>query len=109
MSTHDYALAVVAGWTVCELRARSLAAGLPGLGARAGAGRVCRALERADRLPSPLVARLHVTRERRNAWLHTGVEPDEPQAIEALSLAAELLRATVPALTLRPTSSLLIL
>jgi hypothetical protein len=33
VSTHDYALAVVAGWTVCELRTNLLAAGLPGLGA----------------------------------------------------------------------------
>lgn len=109
VSTHDYALAVVAGWTVCELRIRALTAALPGIAARAGAGTVLTELERAGRLPPPLVARLHTIRDRRNAWLHSGVEPDEAQAIEAMQLGVELLRAVVPSLTLRPTSSLLIL
>ena len=30
LATYDYALAVVAGWTVCELRVRALSSGVPG-------------------------------------------------------------------------------
>jgi hypothetical protein len=102
-------LAVVARWAVCELRTRALAHGLPCIGARTGAAAVCKELERAGRASTPLVARLHATRERRNAWLHSGAEPDESQAVEALQLAVELLRPMVPNLVVRPTSSLLIL
>lgn len=109
VSTHDYALAVVAGWTICELRTRALAAGLPGVGVKSKAGEVCDQLERLGQLPSGVVARLHGIRARRNTWLHSGVEPVEADALEALRLATELLRSTVPCLTTRATSSVLVL
>ena len=109
VSTHDYPLAVVAGWTVCELRTRALAHGLSGVRPRTNAGDVCKALEDAGRVDARLRARLTAIRERRNTWLHSGTDPSEAEAIEAMQLAAELLRAFVPSLLLRPTSSLLIL
>jgi len=109
VTTHDYPLAVVAGWTVCELRTRALANGLPGIRRKSNAADVSAALKQANRLPAPLVSRLDAVRSRRNKWLHSGVEPSEAEAIEAMHVAAELLRPIVGSLTLRPTSNLLIL
>ncbi len=109
ISTHDYPLAVVAAWTVCELRTRRLAHGLPGLQARQKSVDVCKALDNAGRLLPPLVTRLDAVRRSRNAWLHSGTEPTEDEAVEAMHAAVELLRDVVPQLLLRPTSSLLIL
>ncbi|MCA1709295.1 MAG: hypothetical protein LC808_40860 [Actinobacteria bacterium] len=109
VSTHDYPLAVVAAWTVCELRTRALAHGLHGIGPQSKSVAVCAALGNAGLLPASLVARLDTVRRRRNAWLHSGTEPTESDAIEAMQAATELLRGIVPQLLLRPTSSLLIL
>lgn len=109
VTTHDYPLAVVAGWTVCELRTRELARGLSGVGPNTKAGAVSAALKHASRLPALLVSRLDAVRSRRNKWLHSGTEPSESEAIEAMHVAAELLRPIVGSLTLRPTSNLLML
>jgi len=109
VSTHDYALAVVAAWTICELRTRAAAAGLPGVSASSTARSVCNALAHAALVPSSVVTRLHTIRERRNAWLHSGAEPVEAEALEAMELATVLLRDVVPDLTIRTTSDLLML
>jgi hypothetical protein len=76
---------------------------------RTNADGVCTALATAGRLPAALATRLVSIRRRRNAWLHSGTLPSEADAVEAMQLAVELLRNTVPDLLLRPTSDLLIL
>jgi hypothetical protein len=100
--THDYGLAVVAGWTVCELqvRARARTAGLQ-LSRRTPVAKVCSELEERNLLPKELGPRLATLRQRRNDWLHTGVEPDEATALEAVGLATAMLRTVIPDLTTR--------
>lgn len=111
VSTHDYPLAVVAGWTVCELRLRALAraAALPRKVRDGTIDGICTALAHAGATTAAFAGRLVAIRRRRNAWLHNGAEPSEAEAVEAMQLAVELLRSTVPTLSLRPTSHLLIL
>ncbi len=92
--THDYALSVIAGWTVCELQARARArtAGL-GLSSRSNADTVCSQLEARSLLPAGMARRLTTLRQRRNKWLHEGIEPDETTALEAVGLATVMLRS----------------
>jgi hypothetical protein len=108
--THDYALSVIAGWTVCELQARALARteGLR-LSSSASADTVCSQLEAQSLLPAGLAPRLTTLRQRRNKWLHEGVEPDETTALEAVKLATVMLRSVIPGLTTRAMRGLLIL
>ena len=108
--THDYGLAVVAGWTVCELQVRALARtnGLRRLSTDRIA-KVCSELEERDLLPKELAPRLATLRQRRNDWLHTGVEPDEATALEAVGLATAMLRSVIPGLTTRAMRGLVIL
>jgi hypothetical protein len=108
LATHDYALAVVAGWTVCELRVRALGSGVHG-GTAQKVSKVCEALRQYGLLSEPLVRRLNGLRDCRNRWLHSGVEPGEEVALEAVRLTTELLRFAVPDLTLRAVRGLLIL
>jgi hypothetical protein len=108
LATHDYALAVVAGWTVCELRARALGAGVPGGNAR-DVSKVCDALEQHGMVSGSLAQRMGILRKRRNKWLHSGAEPDEQVALEALRLATELLRGVVPDRTTRAVHGMLLL
>jgi hypothetical protein len=106
--THDYALAVVAGWTICELRLRALGSQLAG-GVPQKISLVISALSVEGMLSGPLADRINDLRVRRNNWLHSGNEPNEHTAVEAALLAAELLRSVVPDLTVRPPMGLLIL
>jgi hypothetical protein len=108
--THDYGLAVVAGWTVCELqvRARARTAGLQ-LSSRTPVAKVCSELEKRDLLSKELALRLATLRQGRNKWLHTDVEPDEATALEAVGLATEMLRSVIPSLTTRAMRGLVIL
>jgi hypothetical protein len=109
--THDYGLSVVAGWTVCELRARARARtnGLRRLSTDRSIAKVCSELEERDLLPKELAPGLATLRQRRNDWLHTGVEPDEATALEAVGLATAMLRSVIPALTTRAMRGLVIL
>lgn len=108
--THDYGLAVTAGWTVCELQARALAnsSGL-NVAPDAHANTVCGALETAGVLPAGLAPRLAALRQRRNKWLHNGQEPNEVTALDAVELATAMLRPIVPNLTTRAMRGLLYL
>ena len=108
VSTHDYPLAVVAGWTVCELRTRALASGLPGIAPRSGADGVTRALSKNGLIQPGMAARLNTVRTQRNKWLHSGKDPSEADAVAAMDLAANLLSSIVP-LQLRPTSTVILL
>lgn len=108
LATDDYALAVVAGWTICELRIR--AAGLAI--SRGNANKVSvivDTLVQHGLISKAVGDRLHELRRRRNSWLHSGVEPTEQVALESLRLATTLLQGTVPNLTTRATRRLLIL
>jgi hypothetical protein len=111
LRTHDYCLAVVAGWTACELRLRALARTfpLPGLSTKSTAEEVCRVLADGGHLAPELTPRLATLRQRRNHWLHRGTEPEEGTAIEAVYLAAELLRSAVPDLKVRASPGMLML
>lgn len=108
--THDYGLAVVAGWTVCELQVRDQArsAGLQ-LSSRTPVDTVCSELEKRGLLPKGLAPRLATLRRRRNKWLHSGIEPDEATALEAVHLATAMLRSVIPDLTTRAMRGLVIL
>jgi len=109
--THDYGLAVTAGWTVCELRIRALARQDPMLMTKVGdpANKLVAALEQSGAISGSTAGRLTALRRRRNGWLHSGVEPDEQGALDALEAANVMLRAVVPDLTVRTTRGLLIL
>jgi hypothetical protein len=107
-ATHDYALAVVAGWTVCELRVRALGSRTPG-GMVREVSKVCAALRQHGVLSEILTTRLSNLRVNRNKWLHSGIEPSEAAALEAVRLATELLRSVVPDLTITTARGLLIL
>jgi hypothetical protein len=107
-ATHDYALAVVAGWTICELRVRALGTHIPGGTAR-DVSKVCGALRRHGVLSKPLSRGLNDLRQCRNKWLHSGNEPSEDVALQAVHLAAEILGPVVPDLIIRADRGLLIL
>jgi hypothetical protein len=109
LGTHDYAQAVVAAWTICELQVRQRASDLPEVRERTGAAAVLGVMERSGRLSADLTQRLHVVREGRNKWLHTGESPDEGLALQAQEVAVELLRVVIDALDIRETSRLLLL
>jgi len=83
--------------------------GLPGVVANTPAHTVCEALKHHGLLQPSLVARFDAVRKRRNAWLHSGADPSESEAVEAMQTAAELFRLALPSLSLRPTSNWLIL
>lgn len=108
LDTHDYSLAVVAGWTVCELRTRALGRNVPGGQARE-VSKVCEALKRSGQISSQVKGRLDRLRDQRNGWLHSGKEPDEETALESLALATELLRTIIGQLATRATNRLLLL
>lgn len=95
LGTHDYALAVVVGWTVCELRLRAL---VPDPSIR-NAKRLINAASEHGLISRSVADRLHSVRDQRNSWVHSGGsggEPNEATALEASTLAAELLRAVIP-------------
>ena len=71
--------------------------------------KVCNALCLHGLLSESLTGRLNDLRNHRNEWLHSGVEPGEEVALEAVRLATEMLRSVVPDLTLRSVRGLLIL
>jgi hypothetical protein len=98
LATHDYALAVVAGWTICELRISRLSQ-LPG---KESAKKKIEALRQSGVIAEALADRLHGLRNHRNNWLHSGKEPDQGTASEAALLAAQLLRTVIPDLNIRP-------
>lgn len=107
-ATHDYALAVVAGWTVCELRLRALTP--PRLKQQKSTiSTLCRVLVQQGLVTSDLQSRLDVLRRHRNSWLHGGRAPNEEAAITSVALSTELLRAVVPDLTTRTPQGPLIL
>jgi hypothetical protein len=108
IATHDYALAVTAAWTVCELRIRSLATAC---GARSDdrVFQLCKALRDHGEISKELAERLDRLRRGRNKWLHSGDEPSEAVALEGLALATKLLRKLVPGLATRATGGLVIL
>lgn len=107
---HDYALAVTAGWTICELELQALARKYEiALPARTNISKVANALLNANHVSSALVIRLTSVREARNRWLHSGSEPDEEAAFEAQALATDMLQTFVPDLKLSTRPGLLIL
>jgi hypothetical protein len=108
--THDYGLSVMAGWTVCELQAQTQArtAGLQ-LSSRTPVDTVCSELEKRGLLPKGLALRLATLRRRRNKWLHSGIEPNEATALEAVDLATAMLRTVIPDLTTRTMRGWLVL
>jgi hypothetical protein len=110
LATHDYPLTVVAGWTVCELRVRSIGvtSGVPG-GTDSKIFKVCNALRDAGLLTPEITDRLHTLRKQRNSWIHEGGEPDEEVAVEAVALTTEILRDVLPDFGTRVTVGLLLL
>jgi hypothetical protein len=102
--THDYALAVVAGWTICELRLRALA---PQLSTRTSMWQVVRTLRDQGLLSDVRADQIDALRRHRNTWLHDGGEPEESVAVSIALRAAELLRVIVPDLIIRPPISLI--
>lgn len=112
---HDYALAVVGGWTICErllnrlwrqyLDDQSRGVTLPdGRSVKTvnskrrerlvrdfTASIVSEVLELAGALPHTHFRRLNEVRQARNAWLHSASKPDAQVAGDALLLASELL------------------
>jgi hypothetical protein len=110
LSTHDYALTVVAGWTICELRMHSLMPQLPrAMPPKTNAARIIKELRRHGLLSRTQAKRLDKVRVCRNGWLHSGNEPAEEDASETMLIAAELLREVVPDLTIHATIGLLFL
>lgn len=93
---------------MCELQLRALVLGVPG-GRSDKIVRVIGALERAALVAPALGARLRDLCVRRNRSLHSGAEPGEEVALEALRLATEMLRAVVPDLVTRVVRGLLLL
>ena len=108
LGTFDYALAVVSGWTVCELRLRALFRSTGG-STRARAFEVTRDLQAAGVISPALRSRLDVLRDGRNAFLHSGTEPDEATAVEAVALAAVMVQSVVPSFAVMPGKRLLLL
>jgi hypothetical protein len=108
LSTHDYALTVVAGWTICELRIHSLMSQVFGKIPQ-NASEVIKVLHRHGLLSQAQVERLDDVRKCRNRWLHSGNEPAEAFAGNAIIIAAELLRTVVPDLIIRLPAGPLIL
>lgn len=108
LSTHDYALTVVAGWTICELRIRSLMSQLSST-MPSSASKVIKALKQHGLLSQAQVERLDDVRRCRNKWLHGGDEPTEAFASNAVIIAAELLRVVIPELAIRLSAGPLIL
>jgi len=108
LGTLDYALAVVSGWTVCELRLRALARDRGG-DASARAYQVTECLQRAGDITSTLRAGLDDLRGQRNDFLHSGVEPSEATAQEAVLLSAIMLHGIIPSFAVRPGKGLLLL
>jgi hypothetical protein len=109
LATHDYALAVVAGWTICELRARALARVAPRVKGENNISKVCEALVNAGLMDRALFSRLDRLRSGRNKWLHNGVEPSEEIALEALLSSTELLKCFVPKLITRAGGGIVLL
>lgn len=105
---HDYPLAVVGGWTVCELRIRQIARD-KGMKADATVHTLTKDIRLNGPAPNDLTRRLDELRKRRNNWLHYGREPDEQTALEAVSVSAEMLKSYIPALTVGTRPDLLIL
>ena len=110
LATYDYALTVVAGWTVCELavRRRGKARGISRRHMQ-NVDRLCDRLGQLNDLSASQVTQLGALRRSRNKWLHLGDEPDEQTASQALMLATEMLRESVPRLETRVRPGLLIL
>jgi hypothetical protein len=109
LATHDHALAVAAGWTICELRVRAMALEKLGGFKAKKVAQVCGSLRKAGLLSQALTGRLNKLRECRDKWLHNGVEPPEAVASEAARLSTELLQSVVPDLTTAAEPRLLIL
>ena len=65
-------------------------------------------LRKDGRIQPATATCLNAIRDRRNKWLHSGIEPSEADAVEAMDLAANLLSSVVP-VRLRPTSTIIIL
>jgi hypothetical protein len=101
LSTHDYALTVVAGWTICELRINRLTSQLS-VKSTSKASEKVKVLHQHGLLSQAQVDLLDDVRKCRNGWLHSGNEPPEAVAANAVIIAAELLREVVPDLVIRP-------
>lgn len=97
---HDYALAVVAGWTVCELQIRAFARSV-GSSAKGTADDVAQKLEGRGHLTAQEATKLASVRRKRNKWLHKGVEPAADDASGAIAIAAEQLERALPNFTIR--------
>lgn len=102
LNTHDYVQAVVAGWTGCEFRLRAQASSACIGNSHASIAHIINALRDGGLISQSIADRLHKVRRQRNSWLHSGGEPSENMALEATSLAAELLRVVIPDLDVRP-------
>jgi hypothetical protein len=115
VATHARASAVVAGWTVCELSLNQLNNCLqqplpPDRGKTTpNVKRVMNRLEQDGDLDPGTKQRLRDVCDKRDTWLHAGLEPADDVALEALQLATLMLRRLVPDLSTRAVGQLVIL
>jgi hypothetical protein len=104
---HDYPLALITSWSICERRINALCVKgqipltRPRDGGFVPVKTLMNELAAAGTLTGNVQRQLDKVRESRNIWIHGGPEPDETLARNALESATLLLRDLLPGLDLR--------